>query len=212
MHTPKEFEETDLARAHDLIEELRIATLITSHMRLDASHLPLLLDRNRGSKGTLIGHLAKRNPQCAAIEAVDAVLVVFLGPTTYISPRWYGTWPRVPTWNYVSVQVHCRPSMVFDRTALRDMVIRLSRTMERPDTPWRADPAYVDSLVGDIVGFELEIAELHVQVRLSQQNSLDDRLRIHAALSQGSLADRQVATFMERYLPDTAGTNEPSPG
>ncbi len=206
MHTPNEFKETDPTIAQDLIEELRFATLFTSHAQSDASHLPFLLDRDRGRKGTLIGHLAKRNPQCKAIEAAELVLVVFLGPTSYISPSWYGTEPRVPTWNYVAVHAQCRPSMVFDRDALRSMVMRLSRTMEGPVTTWQADPAYVDSLLGDIVGFELEVIELQAQVRLSQQNSLDDRARVFTALSHGSLAERQVAKFMERYMPGSGGT------
>jgi transcriptional regulator len=206
MHTPDEFKEKELANAHDLIEELRFSTLFTSQPQPDASHLPLLLDRDRGPKGTLVGHLAKRNLQCDAIGAAETVLVCFLGPSTYISPSWYGTQPRVPTWNYVAVHAHCRPTMVFEPDALRNMVMRLSRTMERADTTWRADAAYVDSMLGEIVGFELEIIELQAQVRLSQQNSPDDRTRVLAALSHGTLAQRQVAEFVERYPPRSGDT------
>jgi transcriptional regulator len=209
MLTPDEFRLARIEQSWNLMKAIRLATLFTG--RADArahaspfssptaSHTPLMLDRGRGEKGTLIGHLARRNPQVEAIAAADSVLAVFLGPNAYISPRWYGTKPRVPTWSYVAVHAECRATMVRDRERLRAMVLDLAGLMEPLDSDWTPDSAYVDSLVGDIVGFELEILRLDSQVRLSQQNGMDDRRRVHAALSAGGFGDRQVARLMEEW-------------
>jgi transcriptional regulator len=199
MLTPEEFRAATLEQAWNLVESIRLATLFTSHAEPEASHAPLMLDRSRGEKGSLIGHLARRNPQVNAIAAADTVLVVFLGADAYISPRWYVTQPRVPTWSYVAVHAECRATMVWDREQLRTMVLDLSRLMEPADTAWAADLTYVDSLVDGVVGFDLEILRIDAQVRLSQQNDLDDRRRVHAALSVGSLGERQVAHLMKEW-------------
>ena len=55
---------------------------------LAATHLPFILDPQEGEKGALSG---------------QRVLVVFSGPHTYISPRWYPPKEAVPTWNYAAV-------------------------------------------------------------------------------------------------------------
>ena len=203
MHTPEEFLGRNVSQAQAAIDELRFATIYTSAPGPEASHLPLLLDRSRGKFGTLVGHLAKRNPQWRNLTPQTEVLAVFLGPSAYVSPTWYATRPRVPTWNYVTVHARCVPTLVVERTALREMVMELSGVMEHPDTDWQADPDYVDSLLGGIVGFHLEIVRLDAQFRLSQQNEPDDRRRVHAALAGGDLGQRLVANLMERYGADS---------
>lgn len=204
MHVPQEFLGRNVSQAQAAIDEFRFATLYTSVPGPEASHLPLLLDRRRGRFGTLVGHLARRNPQWRSLTPQSEVLAVFLGPSAYVSPTWYATRPRVPTWNYVAVQALCIPTLVVERTALREMVLELSAVMEQPDSDWRADPAYVDSLLGGIVGFHLEIVRLDAQFRLSQQNEPDDRGRVHAALAGGDAGQRLVAGLMERYGADCA--------
>src|SRR3954447_213276 len=59
VYTPAHFAETDLATLHDAIETYSFATLV-SHCagQLAASHLPLLLKREEGKPGTLLGHMA----------------------------------------------------------------------------------------------------------------------------------------------------------
>ena len=84
MYTPFSFVENDLSILHSCIEENSFATLVTTDAEGPAvSHLPLLLDRETGPNGTLIGHMAKANPQWREIASGDA-LAVFHGPHTYI--------------------------------------------------------------------------------------------------------------------------------
>ena len=64
MYLPASFEQTDPSVLHDAIERHSFATLVSQHEGQPlASHLPLLLNRQAGASGTLIGHLARANPQ-----------------------------------------------------------------------------------------------------------------------------------------------------
>jgi transcriptional regulator len=204
MYVPPNFRVESLAAMWDLAEEIRLGCLISMGDTFLASHLPFLIDRDRGERGTLIGHMARANPQWSSLRAAAEVMVIFTGPNTYVSPGWYETSPRAPTWNYVSVEARGRPSLIEEPDALKAMVLRLSETMEPPSSDWKAadiDKAYVDRLVPGIIGFEIEISHVQAQIRLSQQNGEADRKRVLAALQDGSLREREVASAMEKYAP-----------
>lgn len=165
-----------------------------------ASHLPFMVERK--ASPILVGHLARANPQWKELEAA-LVLVNFIGPNTHVSPSWYATSPRAPTWNYVAVQIRGRARVTQDRDQLREMVLMLSALMEPNGSPWEAerlDETYVDKLLLGVVGFRIEVDEVDVQLRLSQQNNQDDQRRVRNALAAGTLRERQVAEAMQRYL------------
>ena len=202
MYRPPVFNEEDRTIAWELLEEIRLGSLISFHERLLVSHLPIMVDRGRGTDGVLIGHMARNNPQWRDIGANPSVLVTFLGPNSYISPSWYATSPRAPTWNFVAIHVYGTARLVEDLLATRDMVMRLSETMEPPDSSWKAstvDPSYIDRLLPGIIGFEVDVVAVETQLRLSQQNGIEDRTKVHAALRSGDVRQRQVAELMTRY-------------
>jgi transcriptional regulator len=64
------------------------------------SHLPMLLDREAGPQGTLVGHMAKANSQWKNLDREPA-LAIFQGPHAYISPTWLQEHNVVPTWNAI---------------------------------------------------------------------------------------------------------------
>lgn len=184
--------------AWQLVEDIRLGCLITADLM--ASHLPFMVEQ--GASTVLVGHMARANPQWKGLDDAP-VLINFLGPNTHISPAWYTTSPRAPTWNYVAVQVRGRARVTQDRERLRKMVLDLSALMEPENSPWVAaklDSAYVDKLLPGIVGFTIEVDDIDVQLRLSQQNNADDQHKVRAALGAGSLRERQVAETMTRYL------------
>jgi transcriptional regulator len=200
LYIPPAFRSDDPDLAWQLVEDIRFGCLISGGEGLMASHLPFMVER--GEPVRLVGHVARANPQWKALEAAP-VLVNFLGPNTHISPSWYASSPRAPTWNYVAVQVRGRVRVTQDRETLRRMVLDLSALMEPDGSPWEAaklDSAYVDKLLPGIVGFTIEVDDIDVQLRLSQQNNADDQTRVRAALGSGTLRERRVAETMARYL------------
>ncbi|WP_159992445.1 FMN-binding negative transcriptional regulator [Roseomonas sp. 18066] len=200
MYAPAPFRAEEAALAWRLVEDIRLGCLITGQDGLLASHLPFLVDQADDGGVVLTGHLARGNAQAARLDGAG-VLVNFLGANTHVSPSWYGTAPRAPTWNYVAVQVQGRATLVEDAAAIRAMVLRLSREMEPAGSAWQPDTAYVDKLVPGILGFTIAVTGVETQLRLSQQNNDDDRGRVRAALEAGSTRQRQVAEAIAAYLP-----------
>ena len=71
-----------------LIEEYSFGTLVYpgNTQTLEIAHLPFLLDRQRGSQGALLSHIARANPLADLFVAAKEAVVIFQGPHGYISP------------------------------------------------------------------------------------------------------------------------------
>jgi hypothetical protein len=131
MYIPTAFAEPDLSKLHDFIDQHSFGLLVSQVDGLPfASHLPLLLERTAGPHGTLVGHMARANPQWR--EAVGkTVLAIFSGPHAYISPTWYEAEQVVPTWNYTAVHAYGKVETIEDEGALLDIVQKTVRVYEQ---------------------------------------------------------------------------------
>lgn len=201
MYIPPSFAETDLHTLHDFIEQFSFATLVsTNNSEPFASHLPLLLDRTRGQQGTLIGHMAKANPQWQFADSQN-VLAIFHGPHTYISPTWYEADHVVPTWNYVAVHVSGTLRLITDQSSLLDIVRQTVEVYEATlPTPWsmdQVDGKFIERLLNGIVGFEIVIDRLEGKWKLNQNHDESRRDKVIRQLQQSTGDnERQIAQLM----------------
>ena len=140
MYIPAAFAETDLTKLHDFIEQNSFGLLVSQVDGLPfATHLPFLLERTAGPHGTLVGHMARANPQWREAGGQTA-LAIFSGPHAYISPTWYEAEQVVPTWNYTAVHAYGRVQIIEDEDALLDIVQRSVRVYEQAmPRPWSFD-------------------------------------------------------------------------
>lgn len=196
MFTVDPYHQREIRTAHDLIEEIKMGTLVTRAPTLDASPLPFLLYRNRGAQGTLIGHMASANRQWRRLAEDADVLVTFTGPQAYVSASWYKTGPRVPTWYYTAVHVHGRARLVEDADGLRKILQDTVAAFDAPGTGWRPDADYVTRLLPGIIGIEIEITKLEAQQRLGQESPDSDHNAVRRMLLNGDLLQQQVAQKM----------------
>lgn len=189
MYVPRHFSRDDIAVAHDLIRTNVFATLITEVSgRLDATHVPVVLDAQRGEFGSLRFHLARANPTSKALADDREVMMVFVGPHTYISPDWYADKKLVPTWNYAVVHAYGRPRTM-DGGELRQLLDDLSASQEEqlPKKPWTIDkmpPDRVEKMCKAIVGFDLPITELQDKWKFNQNRGAGDRAGVVTALEE----------------------------
>lgn len=191
MYVPADFSLADRDACHALIRRYGFALLVTADQGgvPFATHLPLVLDPARGENGTLVGHVARANPQGPALHGRPA-LAIFQGPHAYISPAWYGT-PRtsVPTWNYVAVHAYGVPRLVADKAGVEALLARMVETFEPPGpNRWRmadTDPDFLDRMIQGVTAFEMPIDRLEGKAKLSQNRPSTDRPRIIAALGEG---------------------------
>jgi transcriptional regulator len=137
LYVPSHFRVEDPKELDAFIAQNAFGTLVSSgDSGLHASHIPFVAAR--GADGTLrLGfHLARANPQAAALGEARHVLAIFQGAHGYVSPTWYENHPAVPTWNYAVVHAQGRVEPM-DEPGLRGLVGQLSSHYEsgRPQ-PW----------------------------------------------------------------------------
>jgi transcriptional regulator len=193
MYLPKHFEETRVDVLHAFIRAHPLGALVTlTGDGLDANHIPLEVHPEPGPFGTLRGHIARANPLWRDTAGDAQTLVIFQGPSTYISPAWYPTKQEtgqvVPTWNYAVVHAHGTLRFIDDRAWLRAFVEALTDRHEaaRRD-PWKVTDApadYVDTMVGAIIGLEVRITRLIGKWKVSQNRPAPDRQGVVEGLRQ----------------------------
>lgn len=192
MYQPPPFREERIEVLHDLIRTHPLGLLITAGPGgLQANPVPFLVDAAEGPHGRLRAHLARPNPQVGDLAAVDTCLVVFQGPQHYITPSWYATKREtgkvVPTWNYVTVQVRGRPTIIEDAVWLRRQLDELTEHQEQDRAaPWAVDDAparFVAGQIKGIVGLTIPIDRIDGKWKVSQNRSASDRAGVAAGLS-----------------------------
>jgi transcriptional regulator len=200
MYVPTAFRVDDPRRLHDFIEAHSFGLLVST---LDgvpfATHLPFLLERDAGPHGTLVGHMARANPQWRQLAGQE-VLAVFSGPHTYVSPSWYEAEDVVPTWNYVAVHAYGTARLIDDPAGITQVVADLVTVHEgtRPQ-PWLldADSAFVQGRALAVVAFRLEITRLEGKWKLNQNHPQERRDRVARVLAQSADPDaRAIARLM----------------
>jgi transcriptional regulator len=207
MYIPAPFAETRLGVLHAFIDAHPFATLVSTGAKagLVATHLPLLLDPSRGPYGTLVGHVARPNPQAGDLADGASVLALFHGPHAYVSPRWYETRPAVPTWNYAAVHGYGEARLIEDpaavRAMLQDIVARFepAASDDAGEGGWRAEALpekYFSSMAAGVVGFEIELSRLEGKFKLNQNRSAADQAGVVAALNTGDFEAKAVAALM----------------
>lgn len=202
MYTPSSFKETDPDVLFDLIEKHSFGILFSQHgEQAEATHLPFLVDRDRGEHGFLIAHFAKANKHWRRIESDKEVLIIFQGPHTYISPSWYKNRNTVPTWNYATVHVYGKVTITEDPTKLTEMVTRLTHYHEsQVNSDWDLEEgrSVFEKELKGIVGFELEITSMEGKFKFNQNRSEDDQREVIDHLDEDTAPG--VKEIMKRNL------------
>ena len=215
MYLPPAFREDRLEVLHAAVRELAFASLVTHGAEgLEASHIPLHLLPQPAPRGSLIGHVARANPQWRLAQSPRPALAIFLGPHAYVSPDWYpnkhATGRDVPTWNYIAVHAHGTLELIEDPGEVRAMLDQLTAQHEAGRLrPWKVSDApadYIDQQQRHIVGLRLTITRLEGKWKLSQNRAAADREGARAGLAASARErERAVAAAM-------AEVNDPGNG
>jgi transcriptional regulator len=206
VYVPSHFAETHPERLRALMRAQPFATLVSLvGGELYATHVPLLLDPERGPLGTLFGHVAAENRHAAAFDGRTPALAIFHGPHAYVSPRWYAPGvPHVPSWNYTAVHATGPLVRVGDEARVAEILARSAATFEPADGGWTTGSvpeAYLGKMWSRIVAFEIPIARLEGKRKLSQNMPRPDRRGVIEALAKATDDDaRAIAAEMEATL------------
>jgi len=206
MYIPPAFRIEDAAKLAAFIRRHSFATLITHDGAAPfASHLPMLFQPDVGSRGVLVSHMARANPQWRHFASGGEALAIFHGPHSYISPSWYQTAPAVPTWNYATVHAYGVPAILSDHervvSLLRETVSFYEASFQQP---WPGDlpEDYREKLMRGIVAFEIPITRIEGKFKLGQNRSADDIQGVCQTLSPSADPDsRALAQLMLGEVP-----------
>jgi transcriptional regulator len=208
MYTPNDFRVTDQEQISAFMQTNNFATLVSwDGERLAASHLLFEVVTGDPTVLTLNCHLARANNQWRTFHSANEVLVIFGGPHTYISPRWYTSINNVPTWNYQAVHAYGTPDIITDQDELYGLLARLVDRYEStseaiPEYHLDALPkAYVLEQMKGIIGLRIHVTRLEAKFKLSQNRSQPDRDNIVVELRRrGDENSSQIATAMHNMV------------
>ena len=190
MYIPEQFTETNLPTLHEFMRQHSFATVVTQQgSRPYSSHLPLILDNSVGSQGTLIGHMARNNPQWQDFASGAEILVMFHGPHAYVSPAWYEAKNMVvPTWNYMAVHAYgiarIQSEEILERTLHRLVGVH-EKAFQQPWVLEITQPMR-ERMLSAIVGFEITLTSVEGKFKLSQNRPLTDQRKVIAKLSEST--------------------------
>ncbi|MEN2283146.1 FMN-binding negative transcriptional regulator [Algoriphagus sp. SE2] len=186
----------------EFIQNNPFATLVSNiSKRPWATHIPLLLAKDKNGDSILSGHIAKANPQWKELQ--DEVLVIFQGPHAYISSSWYNH-ENVPTWNYLAVHLYCSIKLIEGEELMDHLKSLVDRFEE--GRPYRVavetmSEKFLESQINGLVGIELKIKEVHASSKLSQNRDAVNYKNIVKQL-EASLYDteQEIAKEMKKRM------------
>ena len=201
MYLPRQFDHRDPAVTCRLLREHPLATLVS----LDEqgapylSHLPIKLDATGadGMPGVLLGHLARANPQVQHLAQRPDVVLSFMGPHAFMSTRVYPDEQRVPTWNYLSVQIKAKVRLLEGEEA-KDAMLKQLIADHDPSYAhqWRGLPEkYTHGMLAAIAAFELQVTDIQTKVKLNQHRP-EAHAATLAAYAHGTPREQEVAKWM----------------
>jgi transcriptional regulator len=202
MYRPPAFALDDVAALHAAMRERVFATFAAHHDgALRFAYAPVVVDGDNGPLGAVRFHLARANPLS---ELPDGAALSFsmIAGDAYVSPDWYDTQGRVPTWNYIAVEGRGVVRRL-DGGQLRQLLVDLSAEEENkllPKTPWTIDKVpeeKMGALMNAIVGFSVQFETLEGKFKLSQNVTPEDAEGVIRGMEQrGDAMSLKIAKAM----------------
>jgi transcriptional regulator len=205
MYVPEKYRAPSRESQHELIERFNFGLLVgTLEGRTLGLHVPFILDRHTGDLGALRAHFARQNPLARLADGAQ-VMVVFQGPSSYITPEDYVTAIHFPTWCYSAVHAYGRLRWLAS-AELDAQLERLIATQEAQFSgraPWtlaRAPEDLYQEFRTMITGVEIVIDDLQGCFKLNQnKQTVDVRALIDALRARGGERNALLADDIERH-------------
>jgi len=164
-----------------------------------AAPLPFLA---RPKEDVLLGHLARANGQFESLRdgPPSRVLVIFQGPSAFVSGAYYCDESAIPTWDHVSVHVTGMAQLIHGEAAtLRVMEETVAHFEDRVGSDWRLDIERSDlpGMVRQIAAFTIAVERIDAIFKLSQNSDLEQRRRVVAGLRADGHHDLAAAIEAE---------------
>lgn len=183
------YDPRDASDIGQLIAEYPLAWIISGAFH--ASPLPLIAETDdSGAVVALFGHCALRNVLVADFRKNPRGLILFNGPSGYVSTELLSTPDWAPTWNYTVLRFIVEVEFVGDET--RDAIEKLVAKMEGGAWSTASLGARYDAMLDQIIAFRAHVRSAEHSFKLGQDESAQGFTEIVAGHS-----DRTLAKWME---------------
>ena len=199
MYIPKYYREEDRQTILAFLKQNNFAALVTfDGEKPIATHTPVEVVVSENG-WTIYGHISRANTQKKTFGEQE-VLLIFQGPHTYISARWY-TQVDVPTWDYMIVHVYGRAREI-QGDELYSVLSRLVQEHES-NTAYRLEELPQDLVqkeIRGIFGFAVDVTRIDAGYKLSQAQTEEDLRKIVTELDErGDENSREIAEAIRKH-------------
>jgi transcriptional regulator len=199
------FKEPDKEAVLSFLEEYPFAFLsgCDPNGKPVATQVPMLVEE-RDNELYLQAHIMRNTDHHKAFMQNPNALLVFTGPSCYVSASWYTNPQSGSTWNYMSVHITGEIQFMKDE-ALHTFMQKLTLQYEKKNlaspTVFNNIPeSYKQKMLPAIVGFEIKAAKIDTVFKLSQNKDELDYTNIITKLeAEGGQAVLIAAEMKKRH-------------
>jgi len=197
------FKEKDKKTILDFIEENPFAFFTGSYLSGEqvATQIPILLEERNGEL-FLQGHIMRNTDHHKALNENPNALLVFTGPSCYVSASWYSNPQIGSTWNYMSVHVGGKVNFMSNEELVKFMR-KLTLKFEKGNTQSltfydNLPDQFLNKMMPAIVGFEIKAENIENVFKLSQNRDEKSYLNIISKLEEQGGNSALIATEMRK--------------
>ncbi|MDX2172969.1 MAG: FMN-binding negative transcriptional regulator [Bacteroidota bacterium] len=189
MYNFSYFKEKDRQTILNFIEEHPFAFVTGSFLSGGqvATQIPFLLEERNGEL-YLQGHIMHNTDHHKAFVENPNALLVFTGPSCYVSASWYSTPQIGSTWNYMSVHVAGQVKFMSNDELIafmRKLTLKFEKGNTQSLTFYDNLPeSFLNKMMPAIAGFEIKADKIENVFKLSQNRDEKSYLNIISQLEQ----------------------------
>lgn len=203
MYSFSYFKEQDQRLIQDFMEEHPFVFLTGSFAsgKQVATQIPVLVEERNGEL-FVQGHIMRNTDHHKAFVENPNALVVFTGPSAYVSASWYSDPKTGSTWNYMSVHVTGQVRFMTNEQLvelMRKFTLKFEGGNTQSETIYDNLPnTFLDKMMPAIVGFEIKAEFVDNVFKLSQNRDEQSYDNIISKLEERGGDSATIANEMKK--------------
>jgi transcriptional regulator len=203
MYNFSYFKEKDRQTIRDFIEQHPFAFMTGSFLSgvQVATQIPVLLEERDGEL-YLQGHIMRNTDHHKAFVENPMALLVFTGPSCYVSASWYSNPHIGSTWNYMSVHIGGQVKFMSNTELvafMRKLTLKFEKGNMQSQTFYDNLPdSFLNKMMPAIVGFEIKAEKIENVFKLSQNRDEKSYLNIISKLEEQGGNSALIASEMRK--------------
>ena len=203
MYNFSYFKEKDKQTILNFMEEYPFAFLTGSFLtgKQVVTQIPILLEERNGEL-FIQGHIMRNTDHHKAFIENSNALLVFTGPSAYVSASWYSNPQIGSTWNYMSVHIAGQVKFMSDNELvnfMRKLTLKFEKGNSESLTIYDNLPAqFLNKMMPAIVGFEVKAENIENVFKLSQNRDEISYLNIISKLEEQGGNSALIASEMRK--------------